>query len=280
MFECPTCDRTFETKRGRAVHHTSVHGEQLPNRTCGHCGSAFHSTYQKEYCSDACYDQAVSYAGENHPNYRGAKERTNCVVCGAEFSYYPSDKKGLYCAECVETADWREVTPLTGDNHHFWNGGKREFECAVCADPVERYPSNATGDAVLCSEDCQRAWLSDAFTGEDHPNWAGGGNEPYGEGWAATRRDALERDGYACIRCGTNRDDLGRNPDVHHIVPVRHYIEAEDFEKTDAHVLENVVTLCPSCHRKADFGHIAPARLRDLIDCDRPARIPASPEAA
>ncbi|WP_247729723.1 HNH endonuclease [Halovivax limisalsi] len=183
----------------------------------------------------------------------------------------------MYCAECVETVDWREVTPATGADHHRWNGGKLELECTVCAEPVERYPSNVSGEAVLCSEVCRRTWLSESFTGEGHPNWKGGGNEPYGEGWAATRRAALERDDYRCVRCGTDRAELGRNPDVHHIVPVRHFIEATDFEKTDAHALENVLTLCPPCHRKADFGHFDPAHLRSLVGSDPPERLPPTP---
>lgn len=186
MHSRPACERKFVTKRGRAVHRTSVHGEPLPNRTCNYCGDEFHSTYEKVYCSDECLSNGDSYAGKNNPNYRGGRNVTDCVYCGVEFSYYPSEKEG-YCADCVETADWQEVTPATGSDHHRWNGGKREFKCAVCADPVERYPSNATGEAVVCSEDCRRAWLSESFTGDGHPNWKGGGNEPYGEGWAATR---------------------------------------------------------------------------------------------
>lgn len=277
MYPCPTCERSFATKRGRAVHYTSTHDERLPNRTCNYCGTEFHSPYEKAYCSDECLSKADPYAGENNPNFRGGKEETECVLCGKSFSYYPSEKVGLYCAECVDTAEWREIPPNTGENNPRWSGGKREFECAVCAEPVERYPSNATGDVILCREACRRAWLSESFTGDGHPNWKGGGNEPYGEGWAATRRAALERDGYACVRCGTDADALGRNPDVHHIVPVRHYIEAAAFEKTDAHTLENVVTLCPPCHRKADFGHIAAETQRELIDVTRPTTVPAEP---
>lgn len=274
MYPCPTCGTEFESSRGRAVHHASVHGEKLPNRTCKHCGEAFHCKHEKVYCSETCLSNGSSYAGENNPNYRGGPEKTDCTICGTEFTYYPSEKKGLYCSECVETADWREITPPEGENHHRWAGGKLELECAVCAEPVERYPSNATGDAVLCSEACRRSWLSDSFTGEGHPNWKGGGNEAYGTGWYATRRAALERDDYECVRCGTGRDELERNPDVHHIVPVRRYIEADDFEKTDAHSLDNVVTLCPPCHRRADFGHIEPGRLRTLSGIDSPSQNP------
>ncbi|WP_254863985.1 HNH endonuclease [Halovivax gelatinilyticus] len=276
MYDCPSCDRSFDSKRGRAVHHSQGHGERLPNRTCARCGDRFHSEYEKKYCTQACLDE-ISFEGENAPNFQGKKRSTQCVLCGATFEYYPSEKVGLYCADCVESEAWRKPPSLDGKRNPRWSGGKLELECTVCAELIRRYPSNATGEAVLCSEECRRSWLSDSFTGEGHPNWKGGGNEAYGTGWYATRRAALERDDYACVRCGTDREDLGRNPDVHHLVPVRVYIESNEFEKVDAHRLDNVATLCPPCHRKADFGHIDPDRLRELTGIDRSTSAPAGP---
>ncbi|WP_204960087.1 HNH endonuclease [Salinigranum salinum] len=66
--------------------------------------------------------------------------------------------------------------------------------------------------------------------------------------------------------CGATREELGRNPDVHHIIPVRRYIESERFSREDAHFLENLVSLCSSCHRKAEFGKISPEQLRQRRD--------------
>jgi 5-methylcytosine-specific restriction endonuclease McrA len=123
-------------------------------------------------------------------------------------------------------------------------------------------------EVTVCSEECRGTWLSEAFSGDGHPNWRGGGNEPYGKGWATVRRQALERDGYECRICGTTREELGRNPDVHHIVPVRLFIESDDREKTDAHRLDNVISLCIACHRKADHGQIARKTLRELIGAE------------
>lgn len=264
-FPCPTCEDVFDTRRGLGVHHSVQHDERLPNRTCSECGDEFYSSYEKRYCSPDCLDAGVSYEGMNNPNYRGSKEQSRCRLCGSAFEYYPSEKPGMYCPACLETEQWRSVPAPTGNAHHRWAGGRQEYDCTVCGDPVERYPSEITGDAVLCGTRCRRTWLSETFSGENHPNWKGGGNEPYGTGWNAVRARALERDAYTCVICSKTKDQIGRNPDVHHIVPVRSFIESARHEKEDAHTLENVVSLCIDCHRKADFGRISPARLRFLI---------------
>ncbi|MFD1586271.1 HNH endonuclease [Halorientalis brevis] len=120
-------------------------------------------------------------------------------------------------------------------------------------------------DVIVCSEECRKQWLSEAFTGEGHPNWKGGGSPSYGKGWNEIRSQALERDGYQCRVCGVTPDELDRNPDVHHIIPVRVYAESENHSTEDAHRLDNVISLCISCHRKADHGKIPRGRLRALI---------------
>lgn len=264
-FGCPTCGRVFNSRRGLGVHHSRVHGERLPNRECVACGTEFYAEYEKKYCSEECHDEAVSYEGKANPHYQGGKETTACDICGTEFEYYPSEKKGLYCSKCVENAEWRHRPDVEQENHPRWVGGKITVSCDVCDSTVERYPSGMEGDAVLCSNECRSEWLSDAFTGEGHPNWAGGGTDNYGQGWNATREAALERDEYACVLCETDADDLGRNPDVHHIVPVRVFAEAPSHDRTEAHDLDNVVTLCPGCHRRAEFGTVATNRLRRAI---------------
>lgn len=114
----------------------------------------------------------------------------------------------------------------------------------------------------LCSNECRATWLSEAFTGDGHPNWKGGGNTPYGKGWNDVRERALDRDSRTCLLCGTDAEELGRNPDVHHIVPVRAFVESPVLTVADAHTLDNVVSLCPSCHRRAEFGSVSREELR------------------
>lgn len=250
---------------GLGVHHVHAHKERLPNRECHNCNYEFYSDTNKKFCSRRCLLESGTFAGKNNPNYQGGQTETQCVICGAKFSYYPSEKKGLYCKSCVDSEDWRHRPDLHGQNNPQWSGGKQEYSCSVCENTIERYPSETKSEAIVCSESCRRTYLSESYSGEGHPNWKGGGNEAYGPGWAAARREALERDNYRCRRCGTGREKLGRNPDVHHIVPVRRFIEAEECTRSEAHIRENLISLCPHCLRNADFGNISPAALRALL---------------
>lgn len=263
-YDCPTCNASFDTQRGRGVHHVKAHGERLPNRTCENCEGDFYSESAKKYCSKTCLLDSDSYSGENNPNWKGGKEVADCEICDSEFRYYPSEKPGLYCAECLEQESWRDPPKVTGSNHPRWAGGKIEKDCEVCGETVRRYPSGCLSDVVLCTVECRRQWLSESFTGENHPNWEGGGSEYYGKGWRQAKLRTLERDDHSCVLCGATKDDLDRNPDVHHIVPVRRFIEAEAADKTDAHVPRNLVTLCVTCHRRADFGTPSQAELKRL----------------
>jgi 5-methylcytosine-specific restriction endonuclease McrA len=269
---CPTCGRDFSSRRGLGVHYATAHSDCLPNGACAHCGDRFYSEYAKKYCSERCLSAAAPHAGERNPNYRGGTTETTCRICGTAFEYYLSEKRGLYCSNCVETEQWRTVPSVRGSAHGLWKGGKQRHPCQVCGVIVERYPSNV-GDVVLCSDECQSQWLSETFSGEGHPNWLGGGNESYGRGWADVRSRAFTRDEYQCVVCGVTREDLGRNPDVHHTTPVRWYIESDRFSREDAHFLENVVSLCVAvATEKPNSGRSAPS------DCEhfatRPKRRP------
>jgi len=74
----------------------------------------------------------------------------------------------------------------------------------------------------------------------------------YGPNWQAQRQKALSRDGYRCQICGAEQDGLH----VHHKRPFRqfNYTPHENENYKEANQVENLVTLCPSCHRRAEAG--------------------------
>jgi DEAD/DEAH box helicase domain-containing protein len=77
----------------------------------------------------------------------------------------------------------------------------------------------------------------------------------YGPNWQEQRQKTLERDGQRCRTCGaTARPGAGLH--VHHIRPFRDYgyIPGKNDAYKVANQLENLVTLCASCHRRAEAG--------------------------
>jgi hypothetical protein len=239
--DCPTCGKSLATEQGMRQHHTKVHGHTLPNRTCMGCDTEFYDPKaRKSFCGD-CNPEA----GEHNGNWKGAKEESECERCGESFEYDPSDKKGIYCPECVEAAD-----EFLGDHYaevHDIEPVEREYR--YCEMSFSVLPCQIRqGGGHFCSPDCHASWMSDQW---------GDGTAVYNGDWHSVRRQALERDDHQCQYCGKSRSEIGRKPDVHHITPVRDFDDPQD-----SHTLDNVVALCPSCRRYAEIGEIPRAKIQ------------------
>jgi 5-methylcytosine-specific restriction endonuclease McrA len=83
-------------------------------------------------------------------------------------------------------------------------------------------------------------WRSHAYCGENNPNWHGK-NRRTSKSQALL---ALERDGHRCRQCGATE-----HLEVHHDKPVDTFGPDEY-----PHELENLITLCSSCHKKRHPG--------------------------
>lgn len=77
--------------------------------------------------------------------------------------------------------------------------------------------------------------------------------QDYGPSWSQARRAARARDGFVCRQCGAP-EKSGRAHDVHHLKPFRSfgYMAGENRNDRLANNLDNLITLCPSCHRRAE----------------------------
>jgi DEAD/DEAH box helicase domain-containing protein len=75
----------------------------------------------------------------------------------------------------------------------------------------------------------------------------------YGPSWTQARQGALVRDGYQCRQCGAPQRE-GRTHDVHHIRPFREFgfIAGENRNDRQANDLDNLITLCPTCHQRVE----------------------------
>lgn len=248
---CPTCGKEFETLRGMRVHHARAHDEVLPNRTCADCGTEFHDPDSaRVYCDDCMPSRERSKDRWTYGNTEGT-----CIECGATFLYYPSEKPGRYCPDCVDD-DPVSCTPPSED----WGEGTTKVSCEYCDSVLTVYKSRAENrEVIFCDRECYSTWLANdrranrVWERDDNPNWAGGviADEHYGEGWPSARNAALARDGFRCRRCGRSREEFGRNPDIHHIEPVRTF-----DDHSDAHDLENLVSLCRACHLSVERGGV------------------------
>lgn len=99
----------------------------------------------------------------------------------------------------------------------------------------------------FCNDRCRRRWRDDHGADvrlKGRPDYRGGN-------WNAVAKRIRERDGFRCCDCGVTEESLGRQLDVHHVVPFRAFESAERANRPD-----NLITLCPSCHKRREVeGH-------------------------
>jgi DEAD/DEAH box helicase domain-containing protein len=88
----------------------------------------------------------------------------------------------------------------------------------------------------------------------------------YGPNWAQQRQLALARDGHRCRTCGAEGTLHVGTLHVHHIRPFREfgYIPGQNDHYLLANQLDNLVTLCPGCHRRAEMGQQSRSALGGL----------------
>ncbi|NLN69937.1 MAG: DEAD/DEAH box helicase [Chloroflexi bacterium] len=81
---------------------------------------------------------------------------------------------------------------------------------------------------------------------KDQLLWNAGEND-YGPEWGSIRSQVLQRDGHCCQVCGYRGATQPLH--VHHIQPFRSFISQDA-----ANQLQNLITLCPACHRQAEIN--------------------------
>ncbi len=87
----------------------------------------------------------------------------------------------------------------------------------------------------------------------------------YGPEWTIIRKEILLRDGNHCRICGV--EAAAHTPlEVHHLTPVRTFLAQypRSVALKFAHAPDNLLTLCPSCHRKLERARGARTALSGL----------------
>ena len=181
---------------------------------------------RRKYCSKDCM-------GKGFQN----KVKRECEWCGKSFKVVKSrveHGRGKHCSKgCQYEANSEK---LRSDE-------REEFECLNCEEAFTLLVStikSREGAGKYCSRECRDSH----WRGQNHPQFIHGSNaNVYGSNWQSQRRAARERDNHTCQRCGESDSVL----DVHHKLPRRYFEVVEQ-----SNVLENLITLCRSCHRTVE----------------------------
>jgi len=206
---------------------------ESPSGECPDCGSNYQRLNQH---------WAMSECGPQD----GAKKTYVCGLesCGETFEDYPTR---------IE-ARGRETFYCCKDHKHKAEREGEWVECSWCGDEMYKPPAqlDEMGDYAIdhhfCDKECEKQFKKANWVKQDHPLWKGGqgavnatrtllGDKP----WKEVSADVRARDGHVCQMCG--EFGVTRSLDVHHIIPV---------VSGGTNNPENLITLCMSCHRKAE----------------------------
>jgi endogenous inhibitor of DNA gyrase (YacG/DUF329 family) len=141
--ECPSCDREFDSERGRNIHHTTVHGESLVMEmaTCDYCGDEYEVPAGAEgvYCSNDCQSAAMR-----------DREIVECAACGEPFAIadWERDEGRQYCSQLCYGQSMRD---------------RDDRRCAGCGRDYSVY--DAAGITY-----CSRACMAEAKTTKPRPD--------------------------------------------------------------------------------------------------------------
>jgi len=162
----------------------------------------------------------------------------NLLATLGHASFPFSNGKGESCTKSY--GELQVTTQVTGFRKRAWLGGENLGE-----EPLDLPPSElqTTGYWLALSEQTIESLRSSG-------SWTNDPND-YGPGWNRLRDAVRLRDGYRCQVCG--RPEAGRQHDVHHKAPFRTFKDAAGLIlREKANQMDNLITLCPECHQKAE----------------------------
>lgn len=269
---CVQCRKVFDHNHGQVARFCSNecrnnHGRQ--QKVCPTCGETF-TTFKSEpnartYCSTACRPPKTE------------KITKICEGCGKDFLIYPSLNAQKFCSrKCRATVKSiikkcehceKEFHSFVKANRHHCSIECQKAACRIyttCPVCDKEFWYLRSWPRIHCSRKCSNSVNGIANLGayvaygEDHPFWEGGGIDYRGPSWPKQRDLARKRDKHKCQHCGITEKKLGHAIHVHHIKPFRTfgYIYGENDNDTLANDLRNLISLCPSCHKRAEYNLI------------------------
>lgn len=216
--------------------------------TCSNCGKHFlkkpSELTKKNYCSRECYFSTLS--GKGNPNWKGIEQITrNCELCGKSFNpsiYNVREGNGRFCSK--DCAGKSRKKPMIASERKCKSTKIFVTQCVVCSKWFSSRRKKKT-----CSKECKSKLISIISSsrnihGENNPNWRNGSTDEMikirtSSEYSEVRKKVFERDAYTCRKCGK----VGNKLNAHHIIPA-------SADKSLILELDNMITLCVSCHKK------------------------------
>lgn len=259
---CKACGREFTYYKcqpraycSKECYHSTKAATHITT-TCPTCGKEFtySQAWPRRYCSNACKGKANI---TNIKHFQPSAYTTTCEQCGKEYVVdKPSSNKGRFCS--LQCAGRWQAEHVKGEAHpnsgrKFGRNEKRygppiTLACVVCGKEFSTKASHLDRRRC-CSKECLATLQSQAFAGDNNPNWRGGYMPYYGPSWPNARRLVRQRDNYTCQDCGITEAELGQELDVHHLDRFGNY-GPEHHE--EANRLDNLVSLCKACHTRRE----------------------------
>ena len=183
-------------------------------------------------------------------------EKRKCLLCGNEFEWQSSKSNQKYCsAECRISAYAKNQKPIRIEKK----------KCCFCGKDFEW--KSSTPNQKFCTKDCRDSYYrtktklntqnaklracvysivsSLIFKSTEEGEVFGGRYIDYwklGDIPEKTREAVLDRDQYKCRICGKET-----SLDIHHIIK---------RITGGSHDVDNLITLCRSCHRAIEVGDL------------------------
>ena len=215
---CPVCEKGYQADSARLKH-----GRQTTcSRECSY-------KFRRENASNTLEKKRLAKP----------ESTSQCKKCGTDFK--PRCSTSCFCSK---TCSIRSRANFLEDR-----------VCAHCGS--EYKPTNSK--SKYCNHKCFAESHQSRMKGENNPSWLDGRSYEKrchrGHDWESQRRLAYKRDVYTCqhckVRCVGRREM--REGNAHRLIQCHHIVFWKDSPDNS---LENLVTLCVSCHAKLHFGNI------------------------
>lgn len=227
----------------------------MPQKICPVCNNEFSipNAWLKKLKGVPCCSRICRAKYQEKPKVKKARVYIRlevlCATCGKQIEMIPSRatrNKTHYCNKaCMDKRSKKSEQIIL----KYRKGAKPIVNCSYCNSEISIYPSKLKHNKnFYCSKTCRAKHIR----GANNPSFVHGEGRHiyYGLNWKSQRRKILELDGYKCQYCG-------KSPDNKKSLHVHHITKAAFFEnREDANNIQNLITLCDPCHKKAEKGII------------------------